>query len=366
MSSKPLVAIITTTINVPRVLAAYQLRRQTDYDLRIIVAGDANTDQRAHEFVRAIGGEYLGVHDIKSTRWASNEVIGTRSIQRRNLALLHAISIGADYVITVDDDNVPYNPMKHVDEVLAGFANVTSLLTTGTGWYNPNVALDPVVVHRGFTLNQRHKDVRFEFIDVTQFNLTYQVGVVAGLCIGDPDIDAIERIVLQPMVHNVNTNARLPEGVVLAPGTWAPFNTQNTAYTWEVAPLMQCLVDVGRYDDIWMSYVARAVMNAMDRYVRYGAPLMWQERNEHDLVVDLKNEVFGYQHTPAFTEALRDVELPEYNEADPCASVDLLELAYAGVDSFFSERTRNANRAWLTDVREAIRLGVEARGSRDA
>jgi hypothetical protein len=132
-----------------------------------------------------------------------------------------------------------------------------------------------------------------------------RVGVVNGLIYGDPDIDAVERIVNEPVVSAYRHQARA--GVAIDPRfTWSPINSQNTAWRAELAPLMLLPPGVGRYDDIWGSYIAQAVLAATDYKVVFGKPYVTQWRNEHDVVHDLELEVFGMRHTDRFVELVRE------------------------------------------------------------
>ena len=49
---------------------------------------------------------------------------------------------------------------------------------------------------------------------------------------------------------------------------------------------------IGRMDDIWASFFVQA-NNAK---VIYNTASVYQERNPHDLTVDMKNEYLGYEH----------------------------------------------------------------------
>ena len=54
------------------------------------------------------------------------------------------------------------------------------------------------------------------------------------------------------------------------------------------------LPHVGRMDDIWASYF---VQEKFPNSVIYNTPSVYQERNEHDIVLDLEREVIGYRNT---------------------------------------------------------------------
>jgi hypothetical protein len=53
-------------------------------------------------------------------------------------------------------------------------------------------------------------------------------------------------------------------------------------------------------DDIWASYY----IQAHGAVVAYGRPSVYQERNEHDLIVDMKKEYLGYEHNLKLVRAL--------------------------------------------------------------
>lgn len=359
-------AVITTTIHVPTVLSSYEWAADDRVDF--VVAGDLQTPEDACRALveDELDGTYLGVTGDEVTRWRTHLAVGTRSIQRRNLALLHALTLGPDVVVTVDDDNLPTDPKTYLASFAAGLTrDATSVTSTSDDWYDPGHVLNPPVTHRGFPLSRRnvarHHYTGRPHVTMGGPNWPPRVGVVAGLWLGDPDVDAIERIVNAPTVHGLQPSKGLAStdyGVVLDHGTWAPFNTQNTAFAWELAPLMQCLVGVGRYDDIWMSYVARRVMDDLGWNVRYGLPFVIQARNPHDLLADLRAEYHGYLATDELITNLRRVNL---TGATPLTR---LADAYDALATFVNPRTRAANDAWLVDVEVAVAEGQCVRDRR--
>lgn len=52
---------------------------------------------------------------------------------------------------------------------------------------------------------------------------------------------------------------------------------------------------VGRYDDIWPSYVVEAIANHLGQLISFGPPVVYQERNPHNYFVDFDNERMGMQ-----------------------------------------------------------------------
>ena len=148
--------------------------------------------------------------------------------------------------------------------------------------------LEPPASHRGFPYDIKPA---LQFSPVTNA----KIGVAAGICLGDPDIDATTRIVNAPIVTNVSELLRA--GIVVNPqNTWTVFNTQNTAFIRELAPAMFCAPGFGRFDDIFASLITQAIMRDKGYHVHFGKPFVWQQRNPHNLVKDLKAELFGMEH----------------------------------------------------------------------
>lgn len=99
-----------------------------------------------------------------------------------------------------------------------------------------------------------------------------RVAVSAGMWLGDPDIDAMARLCL---MLNATSYTRT-DSYVLSPSTWSPFNSQNTAVLREVIPAYFMSWCVGRYDDIWPSYVVRRICDHLQQSVSYGLPVVHQ------------------------------------------------------------------------------------------
>lgn len=341
------VALITTTINVPTVLERYVIdwKRDSDEDLEIIVAGDVQTPTEAQEYVEeTLDGAYIGINTPNATRWRSHDVIGLRSIQRRNLALLHAISIGADVIITVDDDNSPseHYVRRMLDEL---YCARQSLWTSPNGWFNPGGLLSPPTWARGFPIHERSTTPGV-MLGVRGPTDVDSVAVVNGLTTGDPDVDAFERLANKPWATHVMAS----QNMVLNAGTWAPINTQNTGFVRIVAPLFQVMCGVGRYDDILASYVARAVFDSFHVHVSYGHPTTHSVRNEHNLITDLERELFGYRITLEFCERLRSATMVG-------SVVNRLADAYELVRDLLPAHTQDANDVWIDDVNTALKEG---------
>jgi len=333
--------LITTTIYVPHVLERY---RELDGDVLFIVAGDRKTPHsETKAFVdRLENAIYLSDKDQEALGYASSEIIGWNKIMRRNIALLEAIRQGADLIVTIDDDNVPIEPDYFgVFRALMATEYAGAMVSSELGWLNAGEFLHPAVYHRGFPYDFRHKDLLLK----VEAASGRRVGVAAGLWLGDPDIDAMERLTNRPLVTDVAEMGR--RGFVVEPGVWAPFNSQNTAYLGELAPLMMVLIGVGRYDDILASFIAERVMQARGLVVHFGPPLVYQERNQQDLWKNLRDELFGMEMTMQF---IRDLEAAEVNGDDVLEDLAAIYRQLRKSDYLPSEVFELAD-AWSEDVR---------------
>ena len=176
---------------------------------------------------------------------------------------------------------------------------------------------------------------------------TIRPALNAGLWLGDPDVDAITRLV-KP-IDALTFKETLGQQFALNIGTWCPINTQNTAYRRELIPAAFVSPFVGRYDDIWSGYLLRKIMDHLKDYVTYGRPLLKQDRNQHNLWKDLELEMNGYLFSDHLFDCLNRIELTKENYAS--CYYELAEKLNAG----FSE-----NRDVFTRLTEGMKIWCEA------
>ncbi len=316
------IALVTTTIGTADVLHAY---RADDADVEIIIAGDLKSP---HDALRALcvelgNARYLSPEDQDALGYEVGRLAGWRCVQRRNIAILEAMRAGADIIYTMDDDIGP--------EDFGFFAGVRAALSGETAgvpllgdWANPGKCAGETYVARGYPWQMR------PFPALVDRPRMVRVGVFHCLHLGDPDADAIENMVNAPQVYGYTLPADLP--ILINPAnTFAPLNTGATAYARAVAPLLNVIPGVGRYDDIWAGYIAERILGEMGLWVGYGAPFTRHRRNAHDLMRDLDAETFGMRHTLAFCEALRGMSVSGDNPVEALADV---AEGLRGVDPF--------------------------------
>ena len=100
--------IVTTTINEPT-KATLEYCKKVDWDF--IIVGDTKTP---HESYTSLSKEYsqlIYLHpDEQELLYPElSQVLGWKTIQRRNIGFVHAYKLGYEIMATVDDDNIPYD-----------------------------------------------------------------------------------------------------------------------------------------------------------------------------------------------------------------------------------------------------------------
>jgi hypothetical protein len=318
------VALVTTTIRVPIALENYlrQFAVMGRRNVRVVIVGDRKTPDSIGPWVRDLAAfgfpiDYLGPSE--QTDWLRAypdlaRLLPWNSIQRRNIGYLFAAERGADVLISIDDDNHVLDEDFIAAHCIVGSEVELTELASSTGWFNICELLQTdsqlTATHRGFPHQHRHEMPRLAVKRVHR-----RVAVNAGLWVGDPDVDAATRLVAPVSVTCVKNDYPFP--VTLAPGSWCPFNSQNTAFSAELLPCMYLVVmggsyrrmRVARYDDIWMSYFVRRIADHLGHSVAYGHPIVRQVRNDHDVLEDLAGELPGMMLTPALLSALSEITL---------------------------------------------------------
>jgi hypothetical protein len=283
------VAIVSTTIN-PAPASYREWAKQGD----LIVAGDVNTPVATANFIEDIGGEYLSVGDQE--KWEFSDSIGWSSIQRRNAAIMTAYSRRYDYIVTVDDDNWPTDAWvnAHIAHILGDLPENTVKVQGDGDWVDPGMFVSPSHHMRGtpYGVVRNHNIFEVTATDVES------IVVSTAQVLGDPDCDAVTRLVKNPKVFDVLHN------IIVDRNSWAAFNSQATVWEGSWAPLMAVLPHVGRYDDIIASFIAKSIMRSMQKTIYVGEPCVRQYRNAHDIVGDLRNEYYGMKMTPYIIKAL--------------------------------------------------------------
>jgi hypothetical protein len=300
-------SILITTINGPT--AAVKKIAQSRPDWEFIVIGDTKTPA---DWAWP-GVTYLSVKDQIAAVGEFAEKCPTRHYARKNVGYLKAIADGSPVIAETDDDNVPY-------DTFLGDVNreVTARPVLKSGWENVYTHFtDERIWPRGFPLELVNASLKkpSPLGDAAGFDCPIQ----QFLADGDPDVDAVYRLTIEALTKfEENT-------IVLRPGTYCPFNSQNTIFWPETYPLLYLPAYVSfRMTDIWRSFIAQRCLYAMGKPLAFREATVLQERNEHSLIKDFEDELPGYLNNRRIVEILEGLSLP----GDPASCAQNLGACY--------------------------------------
>jgi hypothetical protein len=218
---------------------------------------------------------------------------------------------GADVIYSWDHDNLPVS-LDHFDwlrmrldsssvDKIEKFRHFSGIkIASNTGWFDPGSLLIPAMRHRGFPHDKPVSKLAAPVTDA-------RIGVAAGLVIGDPDVDSVTRMELKPDIGQVHILGST--GVVVDRDTWTVWNSQNTAVIRELMPSWFMAPGCQRHDDIFASQIVQRVMRERGYHVHFGPPFTLQERNPHDLLVDLRAEIDGMGTVTKMADLLDSIVL---------------------------------------------------------
>lgn len=261
----------------------------------------------------------------------------TRSYARKNVGYLIAARSGAELIQETDDDNAP-RPEFFAEPV----RRQTVARVAAPGWVNVYRYFSEVNIWpRGLPLDRIH-DPQVDYADLPQD--TVDCPIQQGLADGDPDVDAVFRLV-SPADVTFRNDRRLALGA----GVWCPFNSQNTVWFAEAFALMYLPFHCSfRMTDIWRSFVAQRIAWANDWHVLFHPATVWQGRNPHNLHRDFVDEVPGYLNNARIATALDALPIA----AGRGALADNLLLCYRTLIAMglVGEGEIPLLKAWLADL----------------
>jgi hypothetical protein len=286
------VTIVTTTINKPTLATINFCKIVNKKEgFNFVIVGDTKTP---HNEYQKLENEYKNVTylspEIQEKLYPElSNIIGWKTIQRRNIGFVYAYDNGCDVMATIDDDNIPYDNWG--DNIYVGEDVIfDAYLPLGSNIFDPlSVTKDNYLWHRGYPIQHLKNRLNIEYLG----KRTKRCLVQANLWDGDPDIDAMARLTYKPCVKYSDITGPYGSDVI------SPFNSQNTFIAREAIPFYAVLPFVGRMDDIWGGYI---LQSHFPDCVVYDVSTVYQDRNLQDLVTNLENEVIGYRNTLNFIQ----------------------------------------------------------------
>jgi hypothetical protein len=238
---------------------------------------------------------YFSLEDQLNSNFSIATLLPENHYTRKNIAYLYAIKSGAQAIIDTDDDNFPiitqwnnllssnFEIFEHVPSEKASFKNIYTYFSKS------NIPFWP----RGFPLNLiNDSETDIQSNDISKID-SKDVGLWQCMVDGDPDIDAIHRL-----IFNKSPAFATKDALIMGRNVFCAFNSQNTLWLDTVLfPLLYLPSTVSfRFTDILRGYVAQAVINVSSKKWGFYQATAYQERNVHNLMNDFRSEVSMYSN----------------------------------------------------------------------
>ena len=234
--------------------------------------------------------EFLSLAAQQKLGFACEAILPTGHYGRKNLGYLEALKRGASLIVDTDDDNYPLE-----NYYVPGPEENVQMVSTTEKFFNVyKLFADQIIWPRGYLVSQALESWTNR-AETVRSVVASPVVIWQGLVNGDPDVDAIYRI-----VYKSDGKFNFPRGgkVVLEKDVFCPFNSQNTVFYRPAFPLLYLPVTVSfRFTDILRSIVAVPILECYGQYLGFTEATAFQERNEHDLKIDLVQELTMYLQT---------------------------------------------------------------------
>jgi hypothetical protein len=228
------------------------------------------------------------------------------SYTRKNISYAHLAKEGVDAIFETDDDNYIYTEKfeEAVSSSYSLFKSCSSIdLFDTSNVFAQIYKVDHNIWARGYPLPWIEDGDNGAILE----GEAASAGVVQFLVDGNPDVDAIYRLIFGPDVDIPATNLKEPNLVF---GRYHPFNSQATLWPRESFPLMYLPTNCDfRMTDIWRGYIAQHILYHQNRGVVFAPSIVRQDRNPHKIYSDFYGEHEGYKKTPELLNCLTDIHL---------------------------------------------------------
>ncbi|XP_014661431.1 PREDICTED: uncharacterized protein LOC106804670 [Priapulus caudatus] len=313
-------------------------------DWKVVIVGDKKTPANwSHP-----NCIYLSPERQKSLGYGILERLPWKQLFPKEGGYLYAIQHGAKFIFDTDDDN-------HPTDNLASFVyepRMTGLVAgqdkggSASSFTNPYAHFgQPTIWPRGYPLNKIGLSRTPKYV-VCEFKTP---AIQQGIVNGDPDVDAMFRLTRKNVGERLNlTFDGTAPPVVLSPGTFSPFNSQNTLFHraafWG---LLLPVTTTSRVCDIWRGYSTQRLLWETGGHLAFFGPTSFQHRNSHSYMTDAADENDLYHRSNQLVDLLRHYR---------CTADDL----YACMIELTDEMVRHdllqiedalLARAWIDDLR---------------
>ena len=275
--------IVLTSINSDKISGIVKLKNYLEkFNETAVVVADLKTPTwESHPNI-----EFVSV-EMQESIWPNlSKLMPFNHYSRKNLGYLYAATLGAEKFLDTDDDNCPTENPWTKDFVKFRKVNDSNWLNVYR--YFGELDLWP----RGLPLNHAHS----EHV-ISESSRPNEVSCFQSIVDGDPDIDAIGRLLFPKKVYFENGDP------VILGSAICPTNSQATIWMSWLLPLLYLpSTATFRMTDIWRGFVVQPAIRALGGETVFGKIGFHQDRNEHNLLKDFESEAIGHIHSQTVYE----------------------------------------------------------------
>jgi len=293
--------------------------------------------------------EFISLEDQLTSEFAIASLLPENHYTRKNLGYLYAIKKGAQAIIDTDDDNFP-NTIKWINLLSAkfqAFEHASSQKISFKNIYSYFSDSDIPFWPRGFPLNlindQNSNIDQCEILNASSKN----AGLWQCMVDGDPDVDAINRLIFKNTPHFLDKDA-----LIMGENVFCAFNSQNTLWIdSELFPLLYLPSTVSfRFTDILRGYIAQAVINTTSKNWGFYQATAYQDRNEHNLMNDFRSEVSMYSNMDEIFHIIYDSCKIKHSISDNLISC----YSELHKNNYVEENELKILNSWMADLNHLI------------
>lgn len=329
MTKKCLVITSIADSNHP-VLRRYAIESAAHVTAMLVVG-----DMKSPATFNLPGCDFYSVDRQREVSSTLAELLPFNHYARKNLGYLAAKRNGAEIIIETDDDNLPFDEFWGERK-----RSVLAHPMVDCGWLNVyRYFTDRLIWPRGLALE--HIQDR---VPPLPAQAVADCPIQQGLASQNPDVDALYRLILPLPVEFQRAGS-----LALGRNSVCPFNSQNTTWFKDAFPLLYLPSYCSfRMTDIWRSFVAQRIAWECDWSILFHHSTVWQERNDHNLLQDFRDEIPGYLSNQQLVNELLSLELESGKENIP---VNMLRCYQKLIDvGMMAAAELNLLKVWLSEI----------------
>lgn len=320
--------IVVTTINRPTTATKKFSKVENS---KLIIVGDNKTPIS----YKLDDCDVISIEDQIKLNYKILKYLPFNHYSRKNIGYIYSNrEYSTKYIFDSDDDNILYSDLSHpvqdnevnVIDKDQGFINVYKHFTNQNIW------------PRGLPLNCIKDKSSRSKIKTNNYN----VPIIQTLADGDTDVDSIYRFLI-----NKEVTFKKDMLLLLDRGTACPFNSQSTFIRNDVLPLMYLPYSVSfRFTDILRGIIAQPILWAHGMNLGFSSPILYQDRNKHDLMKDFESEVSMFLNIEKSFEIACSVSSSRCSISDNIYNIynELMKNSIVGVEE------APGLEAWLSDI----------------